>query len=139
MPPSQAITEEKVKEIVERVLSARLPEAIAQFVKQNEERARELSLMERILRVEEELKSLREIESSRFEVMENRFENLQREMDKRFEVMENRFENLQREMDKRFEAMDKRFEAWSSGLRGLRGGSASPSGSSPWDSPASWS
>ena len=105
MPPSQAITEEKVKEIVERVLSARLPEAIAQFVKQNEERARELSLMERILRVEEELKSLREIESSRFEVMENRFENLQREMDKRFEAMDKRFEAL----ELRFEGLERRF------------------------------
>ena len=82
----------------------------------NEQRAKELSLMERVIKVEEELKSLREIESARFEAMEKRFETLQREMnarfeamEKRFEAMDKRFESLQREMNARFEAIEKKF------------------------------
>ncbi len=92
---------EKVKEI--------LSETLAAFVKDNEQRARELSLMERVIRVEEELRALREIQNAhfqvsekRFEAMEKRFEALQREMNARFEAM-------QRETNARFEAMDKRF------------------------------
>ena len=61
-------------------------------------------LIERVVRVEEELKALREIESARFEAMERRFEALQREMNARFEA-------LQKEMNARFESIDKRFEA----------------------------
>ncbi|WP_448384492.1 hypothetical protein [Desulfosoma sp.] len=93
-------------------------EKISGFVSENERRARELSIMERVVRVEEELRALREIEATRFEAAERRFESLQREMnarfeamDKRFEAMDKRFEALQREMNARFEAMDKRFEA----------------------------
>ncbi len=108
---------EKVKEV--------LSETLAGFVKENEQRARELSLMERVVRVEEELRALKEIQithfqasEKRFEAMDKRFEALQRESNARFEAMDKRFEALQREMiarfeavDKRFEAMDKRFEA----------------------------
>ncbi len=119
---------EKAKEV--------LSETLAGFVKENEQRARELSLMERVVRVEEELRALKEIQithfqasEKRFEAMEKRFEGLQREMiarfeavDKRFEAMDKRFEALQRETNARFEAlqresnarfeaMDKRFEA----------------------------
>ena len=99
-----------------------LQEMLEQFVRANEQRSRELALMERVVRVEEELKALREIESARFEAMERRFEALQREMHARFEAMERRFEAidqrfeaLQREMHARFEAlqreMDTRFQA----------------------------
>ncbi len=126
--------------IVERLLRERLQgivsEQITDFVRQNEVRAKELSLIERVVRVEEELKALLEVERSRFDAIEKRFalidkrfEMLQREMDKRFEAMnmrfetvDKRFEALQREMDRRFEALqqemgarflavDKRFEA----------------------------
>ncbi len=120
----------QVQELLESVefrelLQNLVAETVARFVQVNEQRARELALMERVVRVEEELKALREIELARFEAMEKRFEALQREMnarfeamdkrfeamDKRFEAMEKRFEALQREMNARFEAMDKRFEA----------------------------
>ena len=127
------LTAEDLKPIVEPLVK----ELIAKFVQENELRARELSLMERVVRVEEELKNLNkmlmvieEANQKRFEAMEKRletmekanqqrFEALQREMDKRFEAMEKRFEAmekanqqrfeaLQREMDKRFEALEKR-------------------------------
>ncbi len=101
---------EKAKEV--------LSETLAGFVKENEQRARELSLMERVVRVEEELRALKEIQithfqasEKRFEAMDKRFEALQRESNARFEAMEKRFEGLQREMIARFEAIDKRFEA----------------------------
>ncbi len=54
---------------------------------------KELSLIERVVRVEE-LKALREVVEKRFEVMDERFEALQREMDKRFEALEKRFQFL---------------------------------------------
>ena len=106
----------QVQELLESVefrelLQNLVAETVARFVQVNEQRARELALMERVVRVEEELKALREIELARFEAMEKRFEALQREMNARFEAMEKRFEALQREMNARFEAMDKRFEA----------------------------
>ncbi len=114
-----------VEAILRERLNATVREEVAAFVQQNEQRAREFSLLERIVRVEEELKALREVQitqfaasEKRFEAMDKRFEALQREMnarfeamDKRFEAMEKRFEALQREMNARFEAVDKRFEA----------------------------
>ena len=90
------LTAEDLKPIVEPLVK----ELIAKFVQENEIRARELSLMERVVRVEEELKNLNKM----LMVIEEANQ-------KRFEAMEKRFEALQREMDKRFEAVDKRFEA----------------------------
>uniref|UniRef100_A0A832EJH2 DUF1640 domain-containing protein n=1 Tax=Desulfacinum infernum TaxID=35837 RepID=A0A832EJH2_9BACT len=101
---------------------------IAAFVSENERRARELALMERVVRVEEELKALREIEIAQFGAAEKRFDAIDKRfeaMERRFEAVDQRFEELQREMasrfetvDKRFEAMDKRFTAlqWTMGL-----------------------
>jgi len=104
--------EEKIpKEELIRIIKPLIAEQLSAFIREHELKAKEISLIERIIRVEEELKAQREIIASlqremnaRFEAMDKRFEALQREMDKRFEA-------LQREMDKRFEAVDKRFEA----------------------------
>ena len=57
-------------------------------------------LLERTVRVEEELKNQRELMNERFGFME-----------RRFEAVDKRFEDLNSNMDKRFEAVDKRFEA----------------------------
>ena len=104
--------EERIsKEELIKVIKPLIAEQLSEFIREYELKAKEISLIERIIRVEEELKAQREIIASlqremnaRFEAMDKRFEALQREMDKRFEA-------LQREMDKRFEAVDKRFEA----------------------------
>jgi chaperonin cofactor prefoldin len=101
------LSKEDFEAIAKSILETHLKAAIEDFVRKNEERARELSLIERVIRVEEELKSLREIEAARFEASEKRFEALQREMNARFEAVDKRFEAV----DKRFEAMDTRFEA----------------------------
>src|SRR6056297_3605359 len=77
-------------------------------------RRRELDLIERIVRVEDELKNLREVMEERFAKVDERFEALQKHMDERFEHMEKRFEAQQKQIDERFEAqqkhMDERFE-----------------------------
>ena len=63
-------------------------------------------LLERMVRVEEELKAQRELMDERFGFIERRFEAV----DKRFEAVDKRFEDLIENMNKRFEAVDKRFE-----------------------------
>ena len=105
--PFHQIPPEVLENYLKGYISSFIREELERFVLTNEQRAKELSLMERVIKVEEELKALREIESARFEAMEKRFETLQREMNARFEAMEKRFET----MEKRFEAIDKRFEA----------------------------
>lgn len=60
-------------------------------MRQSEIKAKELSLIERVIRVEEELKALKEIEKTRFEAMGTRFSAI----DTRFEAMEKRFTTLQ--------------------------------------------
>ena len=67
-------------------------------MKEQEERASKVSLMERIVRVEEALLAQGKV-----------IKALQREMDKRFEAVDKRFESLQREMDKRFDSLGRRF------------------------------
>lgn len=59
-------------------------------------------LLERMVRVEEELKSHRELVDERFRSMDKRFENINGHMDKRFE-------DIIGHMDDRSEATDKRF------------------------------
>ena len=69
----------------------------------------EMEMRERIVRVEEELKSQRELMKQGFELMEKRFE----QVDKRFEQVDKRFEQVDRrfeQVDKRFEQVDRRFE-----------------------------
>jgi hypothetical protein len=101
---ANTVTKAEMEEYFSRSMESRLQKAMEEFVERNEIRLKELSLIERIVRVEEELKSLREMSEIKFEAMEKRSEALQREMNARFEA-------LQREMNARFEAVDKRFEA----------------------------
>jgi chaperonin cofactor prefoldin len=71
-------------------------------------------LMERMVRVEEELKAQRELMDERFGFMERRFEAVDKRfeaVDKRFEAADRRFEDLIGNMNARFEAVDQRFEA----------------------------
>jgi len=100
----EAISRSEIEQLVRSIVQQSIQSAIEEFVRKNDQRAKELSLIERVIRVEEELKALREIEAARFEAMEKRFEALQREMHTRFEA-------LQREINARFEAVDKRFES----------------------------
>ncbi len=107
---SSIINTPDFKELLKKAIS----EEVARFVKEQEEKAGKVSLIERIARVEEALlaqgeviKSLQREMDKRFDAMDARFAALQREMDRRFEVVDARFEA----MDARFEAMDARFAA----------------------------
>jgi flagellar capping protein FliD len=108
---ANTVTKVEMEEYFSKLLESRLQQAMEEFVERNELKLKELSLIERVVRVEEELKYLREMSEVKFEAMEKRFEALQREMIARFEAVDKRFEALQREMIARFEAVDKRFEA----------------------------
>ena len=93
----------KKEELIE-IIKAIVTEQVEAYVREHEIKAKEFSLLERIIRVEEELKAQREIIASLQREMSARFEAV----DKRFEAMDKRFESLQREMDKRFESVEKR-------------------------------
>ena len=74
-------------------------------------------LLERLIRIEEELLAQRNLTETRFDAVDKRFEDLIHmmdkrfdAMDKRFDAMDKRFEDLIHMMDKRFEAVDKRFD-----------------------------
>lgn len=111
-----------VEEHISRSLDKKIRETLESFVSSNEQRAREFSLLERTVRVEEELKALRETEAihfraseKRFEAMNERLKELRTDMNARFEAtnerMDERFKELRTDMSKRFEAMDKRFDS----------------------------
>ena len=77
---------EKELEKIGNYVKAHLPEWMGET-----RRERELDLVERVIRVEEELKNLREVMEVRFEAVNKRFEAV----DKRFEDMDTRFLQLQ--------------------------------------------
>jgi len=137
------LTKAEIENFVAHMIESRMRQAIEEFVDTNEIKLKELSLVERVIRVEEDLRSLRESSDrnhesllremnarfeamnerfgavdKRFEASDKRFESMQREMNARFEAVDMRFESLQREMNARFEAMDKRFTSiqWMIGL-----------------------
>ena len=73
-------------------------------------------LLERSVRVEEELKQQRLLMRESFEQFEKRFELIEKrfeQVDKRFEQVDKRFEQVEKrfeQVDKRFEQVDKRLE-----------------------------
>ncbi|WP_029552102.1 hypothetical protein [Thermocrinis jamiesonii] len=99
-----------------------LPEVLAEYFQEKEKEIKAIPLLERLIRLEEELKALRVIEENRFsttlrevdkrfEAVSQRFEALEREMQARFEAINQRFEVLQKDMDRKFEIMNQRLEA----------------------------
>src|SRR6056297_1603210 len=72
-----------------------------------------IDLSERIVRVEDELRSQRELMLQGFAQMEKRFEQVEKrfeQVDKRFEQVDKRFEDMNHQLDKRFEQVDRRFD-----------------------------
>jgi len=96
---------ELIGEYVQRHLTEWLPEKI----NAQPNNSFPIELTERIIRVEEELKSQRELMiigfdqiDKRFEQVDKRFEQMQHNVDKRFEQVDKRFEQMQNYMDKNF-------------------------------------
>ena len=114
------LREEDVGRIVEYA-KPWLRELVDQIVPRLEFAGIGSKLLERMVRVEEELKAQRDLMNERFGFMERRFEAIDQRfeaidqrfeaVDKRFEAVDKRFEDLIVSMEKRFEAVDKRFEA----------------------------
>ena len=120
------------QEELKKMLLLILPEVLSEYFQEKEKEIKAIPLLERLIRLEEELKALRVIEENRFSTtlremdkrfeavsqrfealereMQARFEALQKDMDRKFEIMNQRFEALEREMQARFEAINKRFE-----------------------------
>lgn len=113
MEQGSSVNQEVIKNFIVSYIKKHLKEYVRSELESllvmREKELKEVSLLERVIRVEEELKALREIELARFETSERRFEALEKANQQRFETIERRFEALQREMDKRFEALEKRF------------------------------
>ena len=125
----QQITPEYIKQLVYTFL----PEVLAQY---QEEKGKDFCLnplLERLIRLEDELKALRIEMNMRFESvikemnlrfeaiikeMNIRFEAQKQESDARFEAINTRFETLIKEINTRFEALDKRlnFLQWLLGV-----------------------
>jgi hypothetical protein len=110
------------QEELKKMLLLILPEVLAEYFQEKEKEIKAIPLLERLIRLEEELKALRVIEENRFsttlrevdkrfEAVSQRFEALEREMQARFEAINQRFEVLQKDMDRKFEIMNQRLEA----------------------------
>jgi exonuclease VII large subunit len=125
----ESVPVSQIEQAVAKAVESRLQQALEEYVERNELRFKELSLIERTVRVEEELRSLREMSEIRFEALQREMNSRFEAVDKRFEAVDKRFEALQREMNSRFEAlqremnarfvaMDKRFSAiqWMIGI-----------------------
>ena len=74
-------------------------------------------LLERTVRVEEELKNLRETMEIRFAAVDERFEAQQAVMKVDFEAMDERFKAQQVAMKAGFDAMDERFKAQQAAMK----------------------
>lgn len=91
------LKEEDVGRIVEYA-KPWLREIVDQIVPRVELAGIGSKLLERMVRVEEELKAQRDLMDERFGFMERRFETI----DKRFEAVDKRFEDLTGQMNHRF-------------------------------------
>ena len=115
-------SEERLKDIILSLL----PDVLTTYFQEKEKELYAIPLLERLIRLEEELKALRLLEAERHQAlsreMDKRLEALLREMDKRFEaqqreindlkmLLQERYEALLREMDKRFEAQQREMSA----------------------------
>lgn len=102
----QKVVKEQLEPLMLTLMQGRFSEMMEEYVKAGELRAKEMAIMERVVRIEDELKSMRQMSEQNFDLMKQRFQ----ESDKRFEATEKRLELLQQEMSTRFEVVEKRFD-----------------------------
>ena len=68
-------------------------------------------LLERVFRVEEELKAGRDVMIARFEASDKRFESIDLRIGDLIRTMDDRFNGLTKTMDERFKTVDERFRS----------------------------
>ncbi len=73
-----------LEELIVQVMKSKMGEFLEEYIKEREIKLKEISLLERVIRVEEELKALKQLELERFEA-------LYKEMNSRFEALERKF------------------------------------------------
>jgi len=98
----QNISSDEFEKKFQQVLERKKEELYREFYYRMGIEERRTELLERMVRIEEEIKSHRMLTEALIHQMDKRFE----QVDKRFEQVDKRFE----QMDKRFEQVDKRFE-----------------------------
>ena len=89
---------EAIAKIVEEILDEKFGDRFSSYLAGREREYERIGVMERLIRLEEELKAQRELMGARFEAV-----------DRRFEAIDQRFEDLIHHMDQRFEGMNRRF------------------------------
>ena len=99
------ISPEEFEKKVQQVLEHKKDELYREFCERMGIEERRTELLERIVRIEEEIKSHRIVTENLIHQMDKRFE----QVDKRFEQIDNRFDQFIHQMDKRFEQVGKRF------------------------------
>ena len=93
-------------EAIKPFLSQYISQVLEEKEIANDRQLKQMSLLERMIRVEEELNSSRKTGENQLVLFEKRFEMI----DKRFEMIDKRFEEMKDYSEKRFESVDKRFE-----------------------------
>lgn len=101
MEPAMNLTEEQLRKIGDYI--KRNFDEISGGSRFSHTRAFEMQTIERLTRVEEEVKAQRDIILMGFQQMDKRFELMQTEMN-------TRFASVQKNMDERFSQTDKRFD-----------------------------
>ena len=114
-PANQPLTLDAISEHVSEHVRAHIGEWLAEQSLARPAPVYEIELRERMIRLEEELKSQRELMKRGFDLMESRFEATSAENNRRFEAIDKRFEATSAESNRRFEALsaesNRRFEA----------------------------
>ncbi len=103
------INEDEFEKRVKKIIDQEKEELYREFYNRLGIEERRTEILERIIRIEEEIKSHRMLTESLVHQMDKRFE----QVDKRFEQVDKRFEQVDKrfaQIDKRFEEVDKRFE-----------------------------
>ncbi len=101
---------DELKKIVEEVVKENLPKIVNEELVKKEERYEDISLIKRIVKVEQSLENISKRLEDFMHAVDRRFEKV----DYRFEQINKRFEDLLHYMDKRFKDLNKRigFMCW---------------------------
>lgn len=91
MIQSDSLNKGELQELITALVEEVLRQRLVEFVVEHEKKVKEFSVVERLLRLEEELKAMRELEERRFEALLN-------EMNTRFESTNTRFESLEKRL-----------------------------------------
>ena len=76
--------QEEIREIVRKILDEELDLRIARMTAGQEDEFNRLAVLQRLIRLEEELKAQRKLMEKQFEAMDKRFEDLIHYVDRRF-------------------------------------------------------